>query len=369
MADYFTRFSCLLPLETHENAERALTIMDDMVDNWEPEEGEHQAPPLGFEASIDDGQPATLWIRDGDGDGEPGHVAAFVVRCAEELDLDGRWGFQWTLTCNKPKLDAYGGGALIIDLGQRVVIDRIATGDWLSKRVNEKDEVAAPEHSKDHNTPQAAPASTGHDGRAFVLFPHGTMLDLLDPDPASWRDEDLAKGLSRTYRWNGHSKYPRPLSVAQHSLTVLRLLMRDDLATPQLRLHALLHDGEEGLLGFDCITPLKPILGAPFAAVTRRLTAAIAKRYALPELSSAERKALKAADREAAAIEAVHVVGWPPSQVRDILGLDAPSYDPLEPIALWSTPQDDEKAERAWLDLLHEELRLRENRNAADAAN
>jgi 5'-nucleotidase len=59
--------------------------------------------------------------------------------------------------------------------------------------------------------------------RAWVLLPSGRRLNLLDPypDPDAWTDEDLAIGLSRTYRWAGYSAWDLPLSVAQHSLTVL----------------------------------------------------------------------------------------------------------------------------------------------------
>ena len=59
--------------------------------------------------------------------------------------------------------------------------------------------------------------------RAWILLPSGGRLNLLAPDPTSWTDSDLAIGLSRTYRWGGYSAWDLPLSVAQHSLTVLAL--------------------------------------------------------------------------------------------------------------------------------------------------
>jgi 5'-nucleotidase len=59
--------------------------------------------------------------------------------------------------------------------------------------------------------------------RAWILFSSGSRLNLLAPSPNAWTDEDLATGLSRTYRWSGHSSWDLPLSVAQHSLTVLAL--------------------------------------------------------------------------------------------------------------------------------------------------
>ena len=107
--------------------------------------------------------------------------------------------------------------------------------------------------------------------RAFVLLKSGRRLDLLDPDPFGWTDEDLATGLARTYRWGGHSRWELPLSVAQHSITVLHI--RQALAERRLtaaeQLRELAHDMDEGLLGFDAITPLE-------AASRRRVSAGCA---------------------------------------------------------------------------------------------
>ena len=69
----------------------------------------------------------------------------------------------------------------------------------------------------------ATAASFGADARAFMLLKSGRRLDLLNPDPQAWTDDDLAEGLSRTMRWGGASRWARPLSVAQHSLTVLAI--------------------------------------------------------------------------------------------------------------------------------------------------
>src|SRR5271157_1358081 len=108
--------------------------------------------------------------------------------------------------------------------------------------------------------------------RAWIPLPSGNALDLLnpDPDPWAWTDEDLAIGLSRTYRWAGYSAWDLPLSVAQHSLTVLGLRSRVSvrpLSTAEAR-RELLHDATEALMGgWDPITPLKPHLGPGYAAL------------------------------------------------------------------------------------------------------
>lgn len=168
--------------------------------------------------------------------------------------------------------------------------------------------------------------------RAWVRMPSGKRLDLLDPTPFDWDDADLALGLARTYRWGGHSAWPLPLSVAQHSITVM-LLRRAAGGTlsPEAELRELLHDAEEGLLGFDAISVIKPFLGDGFRALTQRLEQAVFLRYGLPAWTPGEYRKHKHADRVAAASEAVHVAGWSEQEVRRTLKIRSTvlAADPL----------------------------------------
>ncbi|MDR3537345.1 MAG: HD family hydrolase [Acetobacteraceae bacterium] len=173
--------------------------------------------------------------------------------------------------------------------------------------------------------------------RAWVRLPSGRRLDLLDPTPFDWTDEDLAIGLARTYRWGGHSTWTLPLSVAQHSLLVLALRRQSSatgLSDPAAR-RELLHDADEGLLGFDPISPLKPFLGPGYAALAARLQAALARRYALPAWTVADKRVHKRADRIAAASEAVHVAGWTQEEVRKTLRIVEPLEDTDPLAAAW----------------------------------
>lgn len=128
---------------------------------------------------------------------------------------------------------------------------------------------------------------------------------------------------------------------------------------PALARFELLHDAEEGLLGFDCIAPLKPYLGQPFAALCERLTAAVAERYELPALTDLQRQEHKAADRLAAASEAVQISSWTHDQVRFDLRFAErplerdPLHDPLRDgaYAPWE-PWPAEHSASRWLDEL-----------------
>ncbi len=172
--------------------------------------------------------------------------------------------------------------------------------------------------------------------RAWTRLPSGGRLDLISPDPQAWTDQDLAIRLARTFRWGGESRWATPLSVAQHSLQVLEIARQSACGrlTPAQQLRELLHDAEEGWLGFDCLAPLKPALGAAFRLVSDRLTAAVWERYALPMWNTASYARHKDADEMSAASEAVHSVGWAVEEVRSVLGIEAPILqdDPLAEI-------------------------------------
>lgn len=172
--------------------------------------------------------------------------------------------------------------------------------------------------------------------RAWIRLPSGAALDLINPRSDAWTDLDLAARLARTYRWGGESVWPWPLSVAQHSLLVLALRRNSAphaLSNAEARAE-LLHDAEEGFLGFDCISPLKRVLGAPFQQVASRLMSAIAHRYELPAWTEASHRVHKLADRIAAASEAVHCTGWSQQEVREVLGIEERvlTEDPLQAI-------------------------------------
>jgi hypothetical protein len=173
--------------------------------------------------------------------------------------------------------------------------------------------------------------------QAWVRLHSGRKLNILDPDPHSWDDADLAIGLSRTFRWGGYSQWPFPLPVAQHCLMVLVLtaqaLGRRLTRTEYCR--ELLHDSDEALIGgYDAIRPLKAVLGDPFRDITNNLLQAAFTRYEVPYWTSAEYLIHKQADNLSAASEAIYVAGWTHAEIKDMLQihLDPLTTDPLAEI-------------------------------------
>lgn len=127
MADYFTQFSCQLDVGSAANAAQALAISKQLA--LELADAEGVGP--GFQVNAED--KGVLWIHDVGAYGEPEHVIAFVLRCAQAFDLTGRWGFCWALTCSRPRTDSFGGGAQVIDLTARRSLDWIDCEHWVSQ--------------------------------------------------------------------------------------------------------------------------------------------------------------------------------------------------------------------------------------------
>jgi hypothetical protein len=136
MADYFTHFSCLLDVGTSERAARAIEFF---VDLREEDDLSEEPQFHGFDLSLQEGpESGVLWLHD-DESGDVEAVIAFILRLAEELDLSGLWGFEHSNTCSRPRLDGFGGGAHLIDLGARKVIGWMNTQTWLDKALNGED--------------------------------------------------------------------------------------------------------------------------------------------------------------------------------------------------------------------------------------
>ena len=105
MADYYTQFSCLFDVKTPANVTRASVLLAEF--EQELEEGEDGAA-VGFALQPDDPSGSGVLCLYSEEDGEPEHVIAFVQRCADAFGLTGRWGFQWALTCSRPRPDGFG---------------------------------------------------------------------------------------------------------------------------------------------------------------------------------------------------------------------------------------------------------------------
>jgi 5'-deoxynucleotidase YfbR-like HD superfamily hydrolase len=161
--------------------------------------------------------------------------------------------------------------------------------------------------------------------RAWQRMLSGRRLDLLDPTPMDIEVEDIAHGLAFVARWNGQTRGDWPYSVAEHSLLVEEILVRMDPSLgPRWRLAAVLHDAPEYVIG-DMISPVKAAVGPGYGELDERLTAAIHLRFGLPAVLPAPiKKAIKAADRVSAWLEAVRIAGFREEEADKLFGKPSP---------------------------------------------
>lgn len=128
MAIDFLHFSCHLALPDPARTQQALTLFQEL----RASDPRRRSPLVqGFDVALaGDPDQRTLWIHDDNG-GSPDAVADFVLRLARQLDLKGRWGFEFARLSWRRGREEYGGGAIVLDLTSRQVLARIGTEGWL----------------------------------------------------------------------------------------------------------------------------------------------------------------------------------------------------------------------------------------------
>jgi hypothetical protein len=129
MVDHYTHFSCTLDVGTGDNAARALDLYQGLRSQLEIHQ---QSADFKLQLYDNPGTPSLLWIYE-ETYGNTDQVVAFVSELGPMLGLTGLWGFEWAHTCSRPCAEAFGGGALVMDLATGEVVATISTREWLTR--------------------------------------------------------------------------------------------------------------------------------------------------------------------------------------------------------------------------------------------
>ncbi|WP_282129377.1 hypothetical protein [Roseobacter litoralis] len=139
-------------------------------------------------------------------------------------------------------------------------------------------------HFPKHYPGFKAVPTTVHDASIWV---GKNYFDLQNPNPAEIHLSDIARGLSRECRYNGHGR--EFYSVAEHSVNCVLLFNRyssgDIFTDPFLRDIAsdiLMHDAHEYVCK-DQTSPLKRLIAPLYNPIADRIQAAISARFNLAE--------------------------------------------------------------------------------------
>ena len=171
-------------------------------------------------------------------------------------------------------------------------------------------------------------------GATHMELASGGYLDLAAPDPAVITLDDVARGLSHTCRYQGHTR--RFYSVAEHAVLVsVRLMLLG--ATPRVQMAGLHHDDAEAFVG-DNTRPMKQMV-PDLRTLEDEVFAAVCAALGIVDLPFWD-EAIKEADNWALAAEAYHLL---PSRGQGWFcdGLYEPD-DPLSPrlFGMGVTPDD-----------------------------
>lgn len=172
--------------------------------------------------------------------------------------------------------------------------------------------------------------------KSWVITLSGNRFNILKPDPAAVKLEDIACSLARQARFNGHTRFF--YSVGQHSCLGAEVAPTKDVA-----LQMLFHDATEAYIG-DLVSPVKALL-PDFEIIESRIHWAIAEKF---NLENPMPKIIKQIDRRLLATE-----------VRDLITKDLSSWNigMDEPFDFPIIPWPPEVAEARFLELAHRLLK------------
>lgn len=137
MADYFTNFSVILPLN-QEQQEYALNLAK-QVEGYRNEDQHLPADfPEALKESVEDWTFELEAVKDGlwlhSMYGGQDSACVFIQVLLQRFNVAPYVALEWSHDCSQPRTDAFGGGAAFITSTE---IKSITTSDWLNHMINE----------------------------------------------------------------------------------------------------------------------------------------------------------------------------------------------------------------------------------------
>ena len=194
MADYFTKFSFVIPVtpeqggwftRVHGLAEELLGHAEDggARENIEgPEDVVSAVRRLvekrdGFPCVqvTHDEEEGTIWVYSDDS-GDPDYTVDLARAFLNRFDLDLVVSFQWANTCSKPRLDAFGGGAVVISRRNAVwfntgmLLEKAAKAETTRLRLKSDEELDDADFDGDvHGIASSLASDANNGGPGFQL--------------------------------------------------------------------------------------------------------------------------------------------------------------------------------------------------------
>lgn len=101
MVNYYTEFSVMIPIKTDEDKEWFQGMIEEYLESLEY---------IAFDHAVEDDG---VWCYSGES-GEPEQVALLAQMFISERQPDLIWCMEYAHTCSRPRVDAFGGGGIVV---------------------------------------------------------------------------------------------------------------------------------------------------------------------------------------------------------------------------------------------------------------
>jgi len=126
VADYYAHFSFEIPKLRKSEVEWLKAEIERRSKTLD----ENDFPLFDAEYRLED---QALWLHDSEGCNLD-NLALFIQEFIKQFRPKAIFGFEWSNDCSKPRLDAYGGGAVVIT---NKSIRWVNTSTWVSKTIKQ----------------------------------------------------------------------------------------------------------------------------------------------------------------------------------------------------------------------------------------
>jgi hypothetical protein len=142
MANYYTNFSVVVSLPDAAAVQYAVALSSKVKERQELlVESELTEPAMvefsddaiedwNFETEAQSGDGFGVWLHSENGGGSA--ACEFIQHLLQKFDSAGHVCLEWSNDCDKPRLDAFGGGAAFITSNN---IEYMSTGAWLDEKL------------------------------------------------------------------------------------------------------------------------------------------------------------------------------------------------------------------------------------------
>ena len=132
MADYYTMFSTTISYQTEDQRDWLL----DKLGSGVIDDNDGESYPVCD--IVDEPGDQAIWVYENEGGGDLDALFDIVAEFQKLFSIETPWHISWANTCSKPRLEAFGGGAVFIHKGE---LAYMSTDSWIAQKYKKENDV------------------------------------------------------------------------------------------------------------------------------------------------------------------------------------------------------------------------------------